>query len=208
MGDKYGILLDGKITRKVVKQTVMTTVYGVTFIGARDQIEKQLKERSDIPSEECWGAAAYVAKKVIGCIGDLFTGAQDIQNWLNLCAKLISKSIPPARVPAALAAPATIKTKRGVIKKVRDKTKDERMTTVVWTTPLGLPIVQPYRKVKRKQVATTLQTVYISDPNAPATVNTMKQASAFPPNFIHSLDATHMMLTALECQVGRFAALS
>ena len=33
-----------------------------------------------------------------------------------------------------------------------------------------------------------------------ATVNAQKQASAFPPNFIHSLDATHMMLTALECR--------
>lgn len=32
-------------------------------------------------------------------------------------------------------------------------------------------------------------------------VNSVKQASAFPPNFIHSLDATHMMLTALECRV-------
>lgn len=32
-------------------------------------------------------------------------------------------------------------------------------------------------------------------------VNSQKQASAFPPNFVHSLDATHMMLTALECQV-------
>ena len=31
-------------------------------------------------------------------------------------------------------------------------------------------------------------------------VNTTKQASAFPPNFVHSLDATHMMLTALECR--------
>ena len=30
----------------------------------------------------------------------------------------------------------------------------------------------------------------------------MKQASAFPPNFVHSLDATHMMLTALECDVS------
>ena len=27
----------------------------------------------------------------------------------------------------------------------------------------------------------------------------MKQASAFPPNFVHSLDATHMILTAIEC---------
>ena len=32
-------------------------------------------------------------------------------------------------------------------------------------------------------------------------VNVSKQVSAFPPNFIHSLDATHMMLTALECRV-------
>jgi hypothetical protein len=33
------------------------------------------------------------------------------------------------------------------------------------------------------------------------TVNAQKQATAFPPNFIHSLDATHMLLTALECRV-------
>ena len=27
--------LKGKVSRKVIKQTVMTSVYGVTFIGAR-----------------------------------------------------------------------------------------------------------------------------------------------------------------------------
>jgi DNA-directed RNA polymerase len=27
----------------------------------------------------------------------------------------------------------------------------------------------------------------------------MKQVNAFPPNFVHSLDASHMMLTALNC---------
>ena len=27
-----------------------------------------------------------------------------------------------------------------------------------------------------------------------------KQGSAFPPNFIHSLDSTHMMMTALACK--------
>ena len=205
-GVKHAIMLDGKITRKVVKQTVMTTVYGVTFIGAREQIERQLKEAKGIPDEECWAAAAYVAKKVIGCIGDLFSGAQDIQTWLNLCARLIAKSIPPARISAALSAP---KERGGRSKKplAADRTKNEQMTAVVWTTPLGLPIVQPYRKTKRKQVATSLQTVYISDPNAPAIVNSLKQASAFPPNFIHSLDATHMMLTALECQVGTIPLL-
>ena len=78
---KYAKMLSGKISRKVVKQTVrssvlhkslcltliiqvMTTVYGVTFIGARDQIEKQLKDGKEIPEEECWLAASYLAKKV------------------------------------------------------------------------------------------------------------------------------------------------
>ena len=95
----------------------------------------------------------------------------------------------------------------------------ENMTAVIWTTLLGLPVVQPYRKQQKKQLVTRIQTVFLNDPNKPgegkqiwylgrtyiltsATVNAVKQASAFPPNFVHSLDATHMMLTALECDVG------
>lgn len=27
-----------------------------------------------------------------------------------------------------------------------------------------------------------------------------RQRSAFPPNYIHSLDSTHMMMTALRCK--------
>lgn len=46
-----------------------------------------------------------------------------------------------------------------------------------------------------------LQTVYIVDPTIPAEVDARAQATAFPPNFIHSLDATHMMMTALQCKV-------
>jgi DNA-directed RNA polymerase len=62
--NKFAELLLGKVSRKVVKQTVMTTVYGVTFVGAREQIEKQLKDRGDVPVEECYLAAAYLAKQV------------------------------------------------------------------------------------------------------------------------------------------------
>ncbi|KAH8107638.1 DNA/RNA polymerase [Cristinia sonorae] len=189
-GNAIATKLDGKITRKVVKQTVMTTVYGVTYVGARDQIERQLKDRGDIPAEECWECAAYLAKLTLRCIGDLFSGAKAIQIWLNVCARIIAKSIPKERIAEALS---------------RDDAKGnrvgkEQMTSVVWTTPMGLPIVQPYRQIKRKQVHTSLQTIFISDPTIPAAVNSAKQASAFPPNFVHSLDATHMMLTALECK--------
>ncbi|KAF5375440.1 hypothetical protein D9615_007971 [Tricholomella constricta] len=202
-GEKYAIMLQGKISRKVVKQTVMTTVYGVTFVGARDQIERQLKDKKAIPEEECWKAASYLASKTILCIGNLFSGATAIQNWLSCCARLISKSIPQERLPEAMAEiKRSSKTPRKKFTLSDTRLKKEQMTSVVWTTPLGLPIVQPYRKANRKQVQTSLQTVYISDPNSPAEgkFNSLKQASAFPPNFIHSLDATHMMLTALECR--------
>ncbi|KAG2151835.1 hypothetical protein BD769DRAFT_1623558 [Suillus cothurnatus] len=197
-GDKYAAMLSGRVSRKVVKQTVMTTVYGVTYIGARDQIERQLRDRKDIPEEECWGASAYLAKRVLSCIGDLFSGAKAIQTWLNLCARLISKSIPADRIPDALQIATGRKKQSSLLPK--NRIRKEQMSSVVWTTPLGLPIIQPYRKTKRKQVMTAIQSVFISDPNAPAEVNAIKQASAFPPNFIHSLDATHMMLTALECR--------
>ena len=38
--------LVGLITRKVVKQTVMTSVYGVTFIGAKRQVENRCVRRA------------------------------------------------------------------------------------------------------------------------------------------------------------------
>lgn len=42
-GSEVAMALEGFIKRKVIKQTIMTTVYGVTRYGARLQIAKQLK---------------------------------------------------------------------------------------------------------------------------------------------------------------------
>lgn len=48
-GMRVAQVLEGFISRKVVKQTVMTVVYGVTRYGGRLQIEKRLRELSDFP---------------------------------------------------------------------------------------------------------------------------------------------------------------
>jgi DNA-directed RNA polymerase len=48
-------------------------------------------------------------------------------------------------------------------------------------------------------VQTTLQEISIMDPSADDVVSKRKQLQAFPPNFIHSLDATHMILSANAC---------
>jgi DNA-directed RNA polymerase len=106
-------------------------------------------------------------------IGDLFTGAKDIQTWLNLCARLISKSIPQERIDEAQNEHVQKRKRKGGRPSTKTVLPDahlkkEQMTSVVWTTPLGLPICQPYRKTARKQVFTAMQTVFISDPGSPA----------------------------------------
>ncbi|TBU25647.1 hypothetical protein BD311DRAFT_741046 [Dichomitus squalens] len=68
----------------VVKQTVITIACGVTNIGARDQMEHQLKDRGNIPAEMCWSTSAYLAKRTLASIGDLHKGSKDIQKWLNM----------------------------------------------------------------------------------------------------------------------------
>ncbi|WWC67681.1 uncharacterized protein I206_101593 [Kwoniella pini CBS 10737] len=203
-GLEVALLIKKPLGRKVVKQTVMTTVYGVTFVGAREQIAKQLHARGDFSQEHIFLVSGYIAKTVLNCIGDLFSGAKAIMDWLTQSAKLISRSVPPDRVQEA-ASNLTTTLRNG---KVKSRATKEFMTSVVWTTPLGLPVVQPYRKAQKKQIMTALQTVYISDPNAPSEVSPQKQATAFPPNFIHSLDATHMLLTALKCRQNDIAFAS
>lgn len=55
-GLKIAQVLEGFISRKVVKQTVMTVVYGVTRFGGRLQIEKRLKEIDEFPQvRQRWG---------------------------------------------------------------------------------------------------------------------------------------------------------
>ena len=96
---------------------------------------------------------------MLGCIGTLFKGAKDIQIWLNQCARLISGSIPEDRVRQMVVAEMHYKKNSKDLTPAQQKRweKDkkagmEQMTTVIWTTLLGLPIVQPYRKTGRKQV--------------------------------------------------------
>lgn len=58
-------VLEGFISRKVVKQTVMTVVYGVTRYGGRLQIEKRLRELSDFP-QVCSLPGAYLGAAPFG----------------------------------------------------------------------------------------------------------------------------------------------
>ncbi|ETN41682.1 uncharacterized protein HMPREF1541_03618 [Cyphellophora europaea CBS 101466] len=209
-GHEMAKLVDGRLKRKIVKQTVMTNVYGVTFIGATQQVRKQIDDLlPDILEARLSGRVAlYVAGKIFKALGSLFTGAHQIQYWLGDCANRISSSVSPAQM-AKLGmkanSPVTDDKTDDVRKTWKKKSKKddalpgaEFRTSVIWTTPLKLPVVQPYRKAQGSLVQTNLQSITLHEPTAADSVDKRKQLQAFPPNFIHSLDATHMILSALK----------
>ncbi|EPS64933.1 hypothetical protein M569_09836 [Genlisea aurea] len=167
-------LLIGQVDRKLVKQTVMTSVYGVTYVGAREQIRKRLAEKGFINDDKVlFMAACYAAKVTMAALGQLFQAARAIMSWLGDCAKIIASENQPVR----------------------------------WTTPLGLPVVQPYFKTKRHVIRTSLQVLALQREGD--SVEVRKQKTAFPPNFVHSLDGSHMMMTAVACRDAglRFAGV-
>ena len=165
-GVEIAILLKGQVNRRIIKQTVMTSVYGVTFIGARQQIANALKDRGVLTEDTRYQASVYLARATFDSIGEMFTGARSIMDWFATCASLVAK----------------------------------RNRLVTWTTPLGLPVAQPYKKIAKKHVLkTAFQTINLENESS-GPVNSLRQRSAFPPNFVHSLDSSHMLLTALSCK--------
>ncbi|XP_015604039.1 DNA-directed RNA polymerase, mitochondrial [Cephus cinctus] len=166
-------VLEGFIRRKVVKQTVMTTVYGVTRFGARLQIARQLKDIEDFPQEHVWDASLYLVNKTFDSLRTMFKSAREIQDWLTECARLVSQVTGQY---------------------------------VEWITPLGLPVLQHYSKTHNRLASIKIHQLLSMESNERP--NTLKQKNAFPPNFIHSLDSTHMMLTSLYCERAEITFVS
>ena len=61
-GVPEAMVLRDNVDRKLVKQTVMTSVYGVTFVGARAQIGNRLKERGWDDDRLVYKASCYGAR--------------------------------------------------------------------------------------------------------------------------------------------------
>lgn len=208
-GDPFAKVLLDKITRKVVKQTVMTNVYGVTFIGAKAQVRKQLvATHNDLPNTDQMNPghlSSYIATKIFKALSTMFRGAHDIQYWLGECANRISMSLTQEQLSRLEAEWPRLTSKAALVKTERNYTPAsvedlvQFKSSVIWTNPLHMPVVQPYRNSKSKCVHTHMQKLNLSEPHRSDPVSRRKQLQGFPPNFIHSLDATHMLLSALSC---------
>lgn len=213
-GNPTAQFIKGHITRKVVKRTVMTNVYGVTFMGAKQQVYDELKgifpnfkESKEVRSLQT--VSMYVAYKIFEALGKIFNGAQEIQYWLGECGDRITTSITAEQIkqlqiryegkaPEVEAKYKADKISKTGLKQLI-KTVENFKTGIIWTTPLKMPIVQPYRKDSLQKISTPLQDITVQKRVEGDVVDKRKQLQAFPPNFIHSLDATHMLLSALKC---------
>jgi DNA-directed RNA polymerase len=210
-GDTFAQILDGRITRKIVKQTVMTNVYGVTYAGARAQVRKQLLAAyKDLPKDPALNSdilGGYIATKIFTALSTMFQGAHDIQYWLGECAGRITQCLTPEQMDrldgdwpsSALGAKTSRKQSKDAPQNPVSEDPGQFKSSVIWTTPLHMPVVQPYRQTKSKIVQTNMQSISLSEPHRSNPVSRRKQLQGFPPNFIHSLDATHMLLSALRC---------
>ena len=67
---------------------------------------------------------------------------------------------------------------------------------VAWTTPLGLRCVQPYVKSKGREIVTVTAKLLVNEISSESKVKFRRQVNGFAPNFIHSIDGTHALMTA------------
>lgn len=147
-----------KIDRELAKRATMTTPYGVTPNGVREQL---LQDGFTSHLQDKWTGADYLSGELEHCIGEVVVMGRQIMVWLKTVAKTL----------AAM--------DRGVR----------------WTAPTGFPIVHEYRECKARKIVTQGHSLLLYDENNTLTLKKRKQANAMAPNFVHSLDAAHMMLT-------------
>ncbi|HEX8579110.1 MAG TPA: DNA-directed RNA polymerase [Allosphingosinicella sp.] len=187
----------GRIVRSITKRPCMTYAYAATPRGMAHQIERALeeldrthRERGEPPhlgGHENGPAAFWLARVLYGVIGDTVPAARRAMDWLQRIAKASSKAGLP----------------------------------LWWTSPAGLPIMQRYVQATAQRVTVTFQGrktelalleeagqatlgAWIDEGSIPS-MDHRAAASGIAPNFIHSMDAAHLMAVARHTQTEGLA---
>lgn len=173
-GDEMAKLWVGKIDRGIAKRPVMTMPYGATLFGMRDQLRDELASRNTanhhyLDCEDDWQPAMYLAKQMYEGIGRVVIAARRAMDWLQEVARIASRDEKP----------------------------------IIWTTPAGFHVKQKYVKSKVKDIRTLWgkERIRVKLGLAIDTddIDKRRQANGIAPNFVHSMDASHLMLTVDKC---------
>ena len=161
----------GKVDRSVTKRNCMTKCYGATLRGYEDQLQ-QVVAKKDKPGQPFIDGDVFLACKYLAQVNDKAIGS------------VVVKAQEAMDWLQALAR---------IVSKAQEVVK--------WTTPVGLKVVQDYRKSKTKQISTFFgkTRIRLGLRNDTDKVDSVGAANGLSPNFVHSFDAAHLMLTVLRC---------
>lgn len=159
------------ISRSVVKRSVMTTPYGVTRRSAIDYVISDYLAEGKAPAfekSEYMRAASVLMDHAWPAIGDVVVKGIQCMDWLKTSARLIMQTV---------------------------RKDDEPVIT--WISPSGFPAVQAYYEVEVHRINSRLHgPVKLRVLSETDTPDSSKHVTGFAPNFVHSLDAAHLHMTA------------
>jgi DNA-directed RNA polymerase len=168
-GIELGQKWAGKMTRKLSKPNTMTTPYGATKRGMCGQIEGVFQKMK--------ADGVEVTADLKDCQYLANTNYQAIGKVVVAAHQAMDWLKEAARVAASNALP------------------------VSWTTPSGLLVLQSYREQIGKSLDFDVagKRIRLMLKNEGDKLDGRKQSAGISPNFIHSLDAAHMMRTVAYC---------
>lgn len=167
-GNEFALMWLGRVARSVVKRPVMTLAYGAKKFGFTEMVLIDTVRPIHKEHPEVFGVQGFQAAQYMG----------------GLIWDAVGEALP--------AAVSTMQWLQEVAKIVSSEA-----LPIHWITPTGLLVQQAYKVRKMKELFIVFQKVRISpriDAGSPK-LDSRKQASGIAPNWVHSLDASHMMKT-------------
>lgn len=187
--------LDHGVSRSVTKRPTMTLCYGASKFGFADQILEDTVYPALAHNPLSFSKPSQASRYMAGLIWDSLKGvvvkAVEAMEWLQTASGLLAK----------------------------DKNIEGKNLPTTWITPAGFPVKQKYPKVRVKRLNTVLSgSIKIFDTTSGSTeeategsvlrlafaeptdeIDSRKQKQGIAPNFVHSMDASHLMLTVCAC---------
>lgn len=161
------------VNRKVTKRPTMTLAYGAKKYGFREQVLEDTIEE-DINNG--------------GCLFTMSNKYQAASYMSTLIWEAVGKTVIKA-VEAMhwLQTAASLVAGKGKV--------------ITWVTPMGLPVQQNYTKHKSVRVSTRIHNRMVNfyDQVDTGEIDKRGQANGVAPNFIHSMDASHLQMTVCNC---------
>lgn len=155
------------ITRKVTKRSVMTLAYGSKQYGFAEQIYEDTTKNNDAFNGFAQQAARYLARLIWEQVQEVIVSASQGMKYLQEMAKVIV----------------------------------DNGYFIEWTTPLGLVVQQQYMNARTERFQLRIRNskvrrwCYCRVTENDEEASKREQVQGIAPNFIHSLDATHLMMT-------------